>query len=312
MVVKVYVRTLDVMLRANDDCWCGSGKKYKRCHKLQLGAWRVSSHPSSRCRPRSNDPTTSSPTARLGTRESMVKDPDVIERMRKACRIADDILEEVGTAVAPGVTRTRSTASCTRPTSRAAPSRPAPLQRLPQVVCTSVNEVVCHGIPDERALSRGDIVNLRHHHLHQRRPRRHLRHLLRRPPRSGAAKHVASPRNASPTRSVRCAPAPRSPTSGAPSRSTPRGRASPWSGPSSATASARSSTGRLRCRTSRNAARPRRGGMTFTIEPMITWGHRPAHPARQVDGADADRTRTVVRAHGPRHLRRLRRPLPAE
>jgi methionyl aminopeptidase len=94
-------------------------------------------------------------------REPMVKAPDVIERMRKACHIARDILEEVGAAVAPGVT----TDEIDRISHEAHVSRgvyPSPLRynHFPKSLCTSVNEVICHGIPDDRALVDGDIVNL--------------------------------------------------------------------------------------------------------------------------------------------------------
>ena len=148
------------MLRANDDCWCGSGKKYKRCHKLQLVRAGVVA-PELPSRPRSSDPTTSRRTGPVRTRESMVKAPDVIERMRKACHIARDILEEVGAAVAPGVT----TDEIDRISHEAHVSRgvyPSPLRynHFPKSLCTSVNEVICHGIPDDRALLDGDIVNL--------------------------------------------------------------------------------------------------------------------------------------------------------
>ncbi len=75
------------MLRANDDCWCGSGKKYKRCHKTTLlqpgtvGPERAV--PAEIVRP--DYVATGTPVR--GT-ESMVKSADVIERMRVAGRIA--------------------------------------------------------------------------------------------------------------------------------------------------------------------------------------------------------------------------------
>jgi methionyl aminopeptidase len=91
----------------------------------------------------------------------MVKAPDVIDRMRTACCIARDILAEVGAAVAPGVT----TDEIDRISHHAHVSRgvyPSPLRynHFPKSLCTSVNEVICHGIPDDRALVDGDIVNL--------------------------------------------------------------------------------------------------------------------------------------------------------
>jgi methionyl aminopeptidase len=148
------------MLRANDDCWCGSGKKYKRCHKTMLlragvvGPERAV--PSEIARP---DYAESGTPVR--TTESMVKSPDVIARMRRAGKIAREVLAETGAAVAVGVT----TDELDRVAHEAHVSRgvyPSPLRYrgFPKSVCTSVNEVICHGIPDDRALLDGDIVNI--------------------------------------------------------------------------------------------------------------------------------------------------------
>jgi methionyl aminopeptidase len=148
------------MLRANDGCWCGSGKKYKRCHKLHLLRAGVVA-PELPVPPEIERPDYYETYRPVRTRESMVKAPDVIERMRTACHVARDILEEVGAAVAPGVT----TDQIDRISHEAHVSRgvyPSPLRynHFPKSLCTSVNEVICHGIPDDRALLDGDIVNL--------------------------------------------------------------------------------------------------------------------------------------------------------
>jgi methionyl aminopeptidase len=148
------------MLRANDDCWCGSGKKYKRCHKLTLVApGRVS--PELPVPPEIARPDYYETSRPVRQHEAMVKAPEVIDRMRKACHVARDILEEVGAAVAPGVT----TDEIDRISHEAHVSRgvyPSPLRynHFPKSLCTSVNEVICHGIPDDRPLVEGDIVNL--------------------------------------------------------------------------------------------------------------------------------------------------------
>jgi methionyl aminopeptidase len=149
-----------MMLRANDDCWCGSGKKYKRCHKATLlhagavGPERAV--PSEIVRP--DYVETGTP---VRGSESMVKSPDVIERMRVAGRIAREVLEEAGAAVAVGVT----TDEIDRVAHEAHVRRgvyPSPLRYrgFPKSVCTSVNEIICHGIPDDRPLVDGDIVNI--------------------------------------------------------------------------------------------------------------------------------------------------------
>jgi methionyl aminopeptidase len=148
------------MLRANDVCWCGSGTKYKRCHKASLlhagtvGPERAVPDTIAR-------PDYATPGAPVRTTESAVKSPDVIERMRVAGRIAREVLQETGAAVAPGVTtdeldRVAHEAHITRGV------YPSPLRYkgFPKSVCTSVNEVICHGIPDDRALLEGDIVNV--------------------------------------------------------------------------------------------------------------------------------------------------------
>src|SRR3954464_1663543 len=148
------------MLRANDDCWCGSGKKYKRCHKPALiragtvGPERAVPDDIAR-------PDYATPGAAVRTTESAVKSTDVIERMRVACRIAREVLQETGAAVVPGVTtdeldRVAHEAHLAR---RVYPS-PLRYKGFPKSLCTSVNEVICHGIPDDRALVEGDIVNL--------------------------------------------------------------------------------------------------------------------------------------------------------
>jgi methionyl aminopeptidase len=93
--------------------------------------------------------------------ESHVRSPEVIERMRRAGRAAADVLQVVGAAVAPGVTTDELDALCHEECIRRG-GYPSPLNygAFPKSLCTSVNEVICHGIPDDRALIDGDIVNL--------------------------------------------------------------------------------------------------------------------------------------------------------
>ena len=100
----------------------------------------------------------------------------------------------------------------------------AQLQPLPEGVCTSVNEVICHGIPDSRAAAvDGDIVNIDVTALHRRRARRHQRHVLRRRRRRRrAASSCGSPRSARGTASRPSSRDVRSATSAGRSRTTPR------------------------------------------------------------------------------------------
>lgn len=93
--------------------------------------------------------------------ESAVKSADVIERMRRSGRLAAEVLRRTGEAVAPGVT-TDELDALAHDLCVANDAYPSPLNYagFPKSICTSVNEVICHGIPDSRKLQHGDIVNL--------------------------------------------------------------------------------------------------------------------------------------------------------
>jgi methionyl aminopeptidase len=92
---------------------------------------------------------------------SEVKDADTIERMRAACRLAAQARELVGSHVVPGVTtdeldRIGHEFLCDH---GAYPSTLG-YKGFPKSLCASVNEVVCHGIPDSTVVQDGDIVNI--------------------------------------------------------------------------------------------------------------------------------------------------------
>ncbi|KAI9841591.1 MAG: Methionine aminopeptidase 1 [Sclerophora amabilis] len=83
------------------------------------------------------------------------------ERMRKVCRMAREVLDIAAGEIKPGVT----TDFLDEVVHRACVERnsyPSPLNyyHFPKSVCTSVNEVICHGIPDQRVLVDGDIINI--------------------------------------------------------------------------------------------------------------------------------------------------------
>ncbi len=90
-----------------------------------------------------------------------VRTPEEIEHMRIAGRIAAEVLIEVGTAVAAGVT-TDELDRIGHDACIARGAYPSPLnyRGFPKSLCTSVNEVICHGIPDSRKLLEGDVVNV--------------------------------------------------------------------------------------------------------------------------------------------------------
>ncbi|MSO86280.1 MAG: type I methionyl aminopeptidase [Acidimicrobiia bacterium] len=149
-------------LKANDPCWCGSGKKFKRCHKVSS----TNIAPGHQSPMRSVPPEIGRPPyAESGQPvrrpENPVQSDEVIKRMRVAGRAAAEVLAETGAAVAPGITTDALDAYCHQACiDRGGYPSPLNYNGFPKSLCTSVNEVICHGIPDDRALLDGDIVNL--------------------------------------------------------------------------------------------------------------------------------------------------------
>eukprot|EP00262_Sarcandra_glabra_P005362 TRINITY_DN16859_c0_g1_i1.p1 TRINITY_DN16859_c0_g1~~TRINITY_DN16859_c0_g1_i1.p1 ORF type:complete len:400 (+),score=59.55 TRINITY_DN16859_c0_g1_i1:123-1322(+) len=90
-----------------------------------------------------------------------IKTPEQIERMRETCRIAREVLDAAARMIRPGVT-TDEIDEVVHEATIAAGGYPSPLNYhfFPKSCCTSVNEVICHGIPDRRRLEDGDIVNV--------------------------------------------------------------------------------------------------------------------------------------------------------
>jgi methionyl aminopeptidase len=93
--------------------------------------------------------------------DPMVKDPETIARMRAAGRIAADATVEVGKHVAPGIS-TDELDRIGHEYMIAHGAYPSTLgyKGYPKSICTSVNEVICHGIPDDRPLHDGDVVKV--------------------------------------------------------------------------------------------------------------------------------------------------------
>jgi methionyl aminopeptidase len=169
----------EVLPAKNDRCWCGSGRRYKNCHRLAdlnpeaAKAKASSAAPVRRVRPGRISPrrpvpadiarppylaTGGVPQDRAGS--GGPQSPDVVARMRRAGRAAAEILDVLGKAVQPGMTTDDLDAithdECLR---RGAYPSPLGYRGFPKSVCTSVNEVICHGIPDSTRLREGDIVN---------------------------------------------------------------------------------------------------------------------------------------------------------
>jgi len=92
----------------------------------------------------------------------IIKTPDEIEKMRVAGRLAADVLEMIGDHVRPGVSTEELDRICHAYIVNVQQAIPAPLnyRGFPKSICTSVNHQVCHGIPGNKILKNGDIVNI--------------------------------------------------------------------------------------------------------------------------------------------------------
>lgn len=91
-----------------------------------------------------------------------IKTADEIEKMRVAGRLAANVLEMIGPEVINGVTTDELDKICHDFIVNEQKAIPAPLnyKGFPKSICTSINHVVCHGIPGEKKLKNGDIINI--------------------------------------------------------------------------------------------------------------------------------------------------------
>ena len=152
----------EVLPQANEPCWCGSGRRYKRCHRASEGRVLpgvispMRTVPSHIARPSYAD---SGLVERWD--EPTVKSDDVIERMRHAGRVASEVLRLSGEFLRPGIT-TDEVDEYTHNLFIERGAYPSTLNYhgYPKSLCTSANEVICHGIPDSRVIRDGDIMNL--------------------------------------------------------------------------------------------------------------------------------------------------------
>ncbi len=174
-IAAASLRPPNKLPKPNDACWCASGKKYKKCHqepdseflkeeRKRLEANRVKPGRVSPMRvvpdniPKPDYWQTGQPSRGSGR---VVRTAEEIVRMRKAGLAAARILRMAGAFVKPGLTTDDIDAYVHDLTIKEG-GYPSPLnyRGFPKSVCTSVNEVICHGIPDDRKLLDGDIVNL--------------------------------------------------------------------------------------------------------------------------------------------------------
>jgi len=96
-----------------------------------------------------------------------IKTPEEIEKMRVAGRLAAEVLDFIAPRVRPGITTGEIDRLCHEYMVKVQKTVPAPLnyappgyQPYPKSICTSINHQVCHGIPGEKQLKHGDIVNI--------------------------------------------------------------------------------------------------------------------------------------------------------
>ncbi|AWB68151.1 type I methionyl aminopeptidase [Saccharobesus litoralis] len=93
---------------------------------------------------------------------AVIKTPEEIEKMRVSGRMAAQVLEMIGPYVKKGVTTDELNQICHDYIRNEFKAYPAPLNYhgFPKSICTSVNHVICHGIPSDKKLKDGDIINI--------------------------------------------------------------------------------------------------------------------------------------------------------
>lgn len=152
----------EVLPQANDPCWCGSGRRYKRCHRASEGRVLPGVISPMRTVPAHIERPSYADTGLVERwDEPVVKSDDVIERMRHAGRVAAEVLRLSGEFLRPGIT-TDEVDEYTHNLFIERGAYPSTLNYhgYPKSLCSSANEVICHGIPDSRVIRDGDIMNL--------------------------------------------------------------------------------------------------------------------------------------------------------
>lgn len=165
-IATVRSRRVAPRRRANDVCWCGSGQKLKRCHGRHDEFRRDEVRPGAVGPTRAvpdhiTRPPYVGPMGRKGSPTPQIFDDADLARMRRAGRVAAEVLLETGSVVAPGVTTDHLDAVAHAAfIARGAYPSTLGYGTYRKSICTSVNDVVCHGIPDDRPLQVGDVINV--------------------------------------------------------------------------------------------------------------------------------------------------------
>lgn len=135
------------MILRNSPCWCGSEKKWKKCHYPIQKPEGVED-------------------LRIKYEKQfhiLLKNEEQVEGIRRACQLAANILRDTCLRATAGVT-TEELSDFALELHQKGGAKPAPLgygsPPFPKPICTSLNEVICHGIPNSTALREGDILNI--------------------------------------------------------------------------------------------------------------------------------------------------------
>lgn len=132
-------------LGRNDQCWCGSGKKYKACHeefdrKIEVFKNRGCKVPT----------------------RNMIKTPEQVAKIKESAKVNVECLDVIADKICVGMS-TEEINTIVNEICAKYGAIPAPLnyEGYPKSVCTSINDIVCHGIPSkDEILMDGDIVNV--------------------------------------------------------------------------------------------------------------------------------------------------------
>jgi len=134
-----------MILNRNDECWCKSGKKYKKCHlefDEKLKSLKAQGH--------------EVPSRRL------IRNEEEIQGIKESAKINDGVLDLVASKIKAGM-NTEEIDKLVYDYTVSHGAIPAPLNYsgYPKSVCVSINDIVCHGIPSEDTILKdGDIVNV--------------------------------------------------------------------------------------------------------------------------------------------------------
>ena len=129
----------------NDPCWCGSGKKYKKCHidfDEKIEEFEVAGH--------------------IVPSHEILKNAEQIEKIKESAKINIAVLDYVAEHIKAGISTAEIDKWVYDITTKMG-GVPAPLnfEGFPKSVCTSINNEVCHGIPSEEVIIKdGDIINV--------------------------------------------------------------------------------------------------------------------------------------------------------